>query len=66
MSLAERQARLIRERQQVREMIDAAYWNFTRQARAKPPSMVVPEAYTRLREINAELHEIAVAQQGAI
>ena len=31
--------------------IDAAYWAFCRQARANPPSMVCPEAYTRLKEL---------------
>jgi hypothetical protein len=25
--------------------IDDAYWRFTRQARAKPPCLVVPDAY---------------------
>lgn len=36
--------------------IDAAYWAFTRQARAKPPAVVVPEAYAerdRLEELLA-------------
>jgi len=35
--------------------IDRAYWAFTRQARAKPPSLVCPRAYTRRAEIKAEL-----------
>ncbi len=37
--------------------IDAAYWAFTRQARAKPPSLVVPWAYERRTAIQAELRE---------
>lgn len=37
--------------------IDAAYWAFTRQARAKPPSMVCPWAYERRTAIKAELSE---------
>jgi len=35
--------------------INAAYWAFTRQARAKPPCLVVPEAYRRRNEIQALL-----------
>jgi hypothetical protein len=31
--------------------IDAAYWAFTRQARAKPPALAVPHAYARRAEI---------------
>lgn len=29
----------------VQARIDDAYWRFTRQAKAKPPSLVVPDAY---------------------
>lgn len=35
--------------------IDAAYWRFTRCARALPPILVVPEAYRRRNEIRALL-----------
>ena len=38
--------------------IDAAYWAFTRQARARPPSLVVPEAYRRREELETERAEI--------
>ncbi len=31
-----------------RARINDAYWCFTRQARAKPPGMVVPDAYKKL------------------
>lgn len=37
--------------------IDAAYWRFTRMARAKPPSMVCPNAYDRRTAIKAELRQ---------
>ena len=33
------------------DAINAAYWAFTRQARAKPPCLVVPQAYTDRREL---------------
>jgi len=36
--------------------IDAAYWAFTRQARAKPPVLAVPDAYRRRAEIRDELN----------
>lgn len=35
--------------------IDAAYWAFSRTKRGKPPILVVPDAYQRLREIKALL-----------
>ena len=38
--------------------IDAAYWRFTRQARALPPSLAVPQAYERRREVEAQLSEL--------
>lgn len=44
-------AALERELRECEDKIQAAYWNFTRQARAKPPSLVVPEAYRRRTEI---------------
>ena len=37
--------------------IDAAYWAFTRQARAKPPSLVCPKAYERRKAIKEVLSE---------
>jgi hypothetical protein len=39
--------------------IDAAYWAFSRSKRGKPPILVVPEAYQRLREINGLLRVTA-------
>lgn len=35
----------------VEAQIGAAYWRFTRCARAAPPSSVVPEAYARRAEL---------------
>jgi hypothetical protein len=43
------------ELRQVTDVIDAAYWTFTRTARGKPPILVVPEAYRRRAEIEAAL-----------
>jgi hypothetical protein len=37
------------------EIIEGAYWNFSRQARAKPPVLVVPEAYAKRRAARREL-----------
>lgn len=37
--------------------IDRAYWAFTRQARAKPPSLVCPKAYERRKAIKEVLSE---------
>lgn len=54
MDLATRQA-LEKEREALRDTINQAYWRFTRQARAKPPSMQCPEAYRRLAEVHALL-----------
>lgn len=54
MTKEEREA-LKAERQRCNDQIDAAYWLFTRCARAKPPCLVVPEAYKRRAEIDALL-----------
>lgn len=48
----EREAR-IGEARRLQDQIDAAYWRFTRQARALPPSLQCPDAYDRLRDIKA-------------
>lgn len=40
------------------DIIDAAYWAFTRQARAKPPIMVCPQAYADRARLEKELREI--------
>lgn len=37
--------------------IEAAYWAFTRQARAKPPVLAVPHAYKRRAEIKRLLRD---------
>lgn len=50
------------ELQLVEAAIDAAYWAFTRQARAKPPSLVVPQAYRRRTEL--ELARAALRSRG--
>jgi len=38
--------------------IDAAYWRFSRQARAKPCALAVPRAYERRAEIREQMREI--------
>jgi hypothetical protein len=38
--------------------IDAAYWRFTRQARGVPPSIAVPHAYARRRELREQLRAL--------
>ena len=44
------------EIQECRDKINEAYWYFCRCANAKPPAMVVPEAYIRLKELlNSEV-----------
>lgn len=53
---AERQA-LLGERAALRATIDTAYWRFTRQARALPPSLQCPKTYARLREVELLLRD---------
>ncbi len=48
----EQRAELEAELAQVDAKIDAAYWAFTRQARAKPPVLAVPAAYQRRSELH--------------
>lgn len=45
------------ELRRVNDAIDALYWAFTRQARAKPPAATAggPALYARRRELEAEL-----------
>lgn len=43
------------ELREVQARIDAAYWRFTRCARASPPVLAVPDAYSRRTEIEALL-----------
>lgn len=50
-SYEELQARLKKHE----ETIQKAYWEFTRQARAKPPSLVYPQAYRERQLIENEL-----------
>ncbi len=64
----EDRARLLAEIRAAQDDIDAAYWRFTRQARAKPPSMQVPDAYRRkgaalkaLRELD-QVHRTATTE----
>lgn len=40
-------------------IIDAAYWAFTRRARAKPPSVAVPQAYAERNRLRQMLRAIA-------
>lgn len=42
----------------VNAQIDAAYWLFCRCKRAKPPVLVVPEAYRRRTAIERRLREL--------
>lgn len=50
MTEAEKRA-LEEELARISARIEAAYWRFTRQARALPPVLAVPGAYVRRREI---------------
>lgn len=43
------------ELKRINEEIDALYWAFTRQARAKPPVVVRPDLYRRRAELEDEL-----------
>lgn len=52
LALTDARRALLAERETLRATIDAAYWRFTRQARALPPSMQCPDAYARLQEVN--------------
>lgn len=52
--LAEVEAELVK----VRDVIDAAYWRFTRQARAKPPVLAEPESHVRLKQLLEEQREL--------
>lgn len=45
----------------VQGKIDAAYWRFTRQARAKPPVLAEPAAHERRKELQARRNEIKAA-----
>lgn len=54
-SLKQGRNALLEELQECQNKIDSAYWAFTRQANAKPPSMVVPEAFHRAKEIREQL-----------
>lgn len=56
-ALRELRAGVVAELALHKDAIDAAYMAFTRQARAKPPSMVVPGAY----EARARLEKLLVA-----
>lgn len=42
----------------VNDEINKAYWAFTRQARAQPPAMTVPDAYARRRMLREELRAL--------
>lgn len=57
MSASAKLRELRTELRKVEAEIDAAYWAFERSPRAKPPSMVVPEAYRRRTELNKLLRE---------
>jgi hypothetical protein len=53
-------AQIEAELERVDAQIDAAYWAFTRQARAKPPVLAVPAAYERRAQLHAMLRELGV------
>ena len=39
------------EETQLKAKIELAYWSFSRTKRGKPPILVIPEVYARLREV---------------
>ncbi|MCU0677644.1 MAG: hypothetical protein MUE69_33290 [Myxococcota bacterium] len=51
-------AELERVEREADSRIDAAYWRFTRAARALPPVLAEPEAYERRRAARAELRHL--------
>ncbi len=51
---------------EVEAIISAAYWRFSRQRRAAPPSSQVPEAYRRRAALTLELREIRRAERAAL
>lgn len=46
------------ELKDINDKIDALYWAFTRQARAKPPVVVRPDLYRRREIVERELGEL--------
>ena len=48
-------AEILRDLRAVNDKINEAFSRFCMTARAKPPSMVVPEAYRRRAELEEEL-----------
>ena len=48
-------ARIIRDIEEQRSIIDRAYWTFCRTAQGVPPSMVCPEAFARKIQLEEEL-----------
>lgn len=44
-------------RDQANDEIQAAYWRFCREARAKPPVLVCPDAYVRRRKAEEEIQK---------
>lgn len=54
-ALSDEELRL--RRVKANDLIDAAYWRFTRQRRAPPPSMAEPNAYAERATIDAILRE---------
>ena len=57
--MSKEREKLLVELRDCEAKIDRAYWAFTRQSRAKPPVLVVPEAYRRRREIKDQLRELS-------
>lgn len=49
---------LLEERRRAHDAIDAAYWRFTRQARALPPCLVVPWAYAIRKDMDERLRAL--------
>lgn len=58
MTRAELVAIVEAERHRAHDAIDAAYWAFTRQARALPPVCAVPWAYTLRAEMDRRLRAL--------
>ncbi len=51
-------ARLTKKREAVHAQIDALYWAFTRQARAKPPVVVRPDLYERRKALDERIADL--------
>lgn len=58
MTAAEELEQLRAELARVNAEIDAAYWRFTRSARAAPPAVVCPGAYRRRAQLERQIADL--------